>query len=951
MTSLTQKIRRFTGGISSQPDEFKQPGQVRDALNCTPDVVYGLTKRPGTNFLADLGDNGGGKWFFINKRNPATGSEKYVGQIDNETGKVRIWDLRNGKEMRVCYADVTDFTEDFPGFRIIPDEYSSYDCDPDTVEEYFAQGNPSIDDLQVLTVNDVTYITNRKVPVSMSANCGEKLEPEGFFEVRTLAGGQEYNLRFFDISKTEKFVTRVGIVDIQGDISCDTYPKDLDFTDDDGLEVTIKVNKYTDPNGVDYFDESVCLNEAGTGNAYTVGQRFTVEGCNAKFIVEVLETQEFNTRSEDPIIDATFTTPNTGVTSDAILDSLVSQIDGNEGFTAEKIGAGIYFTRTEAFSTETTNGSLTRLLGPTQYDIGDVTHYVATATNVTELPTQCKNGLVALVSNTEIGEDDYYVQFYGDNNVDGAGVWEETYKPGIPTTFNPQSMPHAIVRLPEADPGDPDMLTFLVTGFRWIPREVGDELTNPRPSFAPKEGATFGRPINNMIFYRNRLAFMVDENIVMSKAGAYFDFWVKTALTISPDDPIDLQTTSNYPSVLYNGIVNNTGLIVFSQNNQWLVSTENDRLSPDTVKISQLSSYNFNPDSNPVSLGTTVGFVGDQGKYTRFYEMAAVQREGEPDVVEQSKVIERLLPPQLNYVTVSKENDMVALAKKDSKEVWLFRYFDNGERRQQSSWFRWEFNGTIIAHEVIFDSYYLVLKKNEQIYLVRCDLRALSNPTTFEFDTVTDKNIEGDSFRTYMEYTSKGDGVMEGKYTYFDLPDFPIFSDEKIVAVSTELNKGLPRDAETLQGRYNYAKVQPDGRLRIRGDWTAAPVAFGYDFTMKVVLPTFFVSKQSDRQTTSFDSGNLIVHRLKVSLGQIGYYTTTLKRLGRPDYTQEYEAKPMDFYDAGELGWMPYYEQTTPIYQRNKTFNLIIESENPSPAVVQSATLEGVYTENYYRRI
>ena len=41
--------------------------------------------------------------------------------------------------------------------------------------------------------------------------------------------------------------------------------------------------------------------------------------------------------------------------------------------------------------------------------------------------------------------------------------------------------------------------------------------TNPRPSFAPKEGATFGRPINNMIFYRNRLAFMVDENIVCLK--------------------------------------------------------------------------------------------------------------------------------------------------------------------------------------------------------------------------------------------------------------------------------------------------------------------------------------------------------------------------------------------------------------------------------------------------
>ena len=492
------------------------------------------------------------------------------------------------------------------------------------------------------------------------------------------------------------------------------------------------------------------------------------------------------------------------------------------------------------------------------------------------------------------------------------------------------------------------MINFLVTGFRWIQREVGDEATNPRPSFAPKEGATFGRPINNMIFYRNRLAFMVDENIVMSKAGAYFDFWVKTATTVSPDDPIDLQTTSNYPSVLYNGIVNNTGLVLFSENNQWLVSTENDRLSPDTVKISQLSSYNFNPNSNPVSLGTTVGFVGNQGKYTRFYEMASVQREGEPDVVETSKVVERLMPPELNYVAVSKENDTVAIAKYGSKDIWLFRWYNPGNERRQSAWFRWEFNGDVVSHEIMFDNYYLILKKQGKVYLVRCDLRTLS--TTFTYDTEAQKNVPGDSFRSFLEYTSVGEGVYENKYTYFDLPDFPVFPGEKIVGVSTEVNAALTRE-DPLQGRYTYAKVDPDGRLKIRGDWTNAPVGFGYDYTMKVVLPTFFVSKESGDVLNSFDTGNFIVHRIKVSLGQVGYYTTTLKRLGRPDYTQTYEAKPMDFYDADELGWMPYYEQTTPIYQRNKTFNLIIESENPSPAVLQSATLEGVYTENYYKRV
>ena len=963
MSSITQKIRRFTGGISDQPDEQKLPGQVRDAVNCTPDVVYGLLKRPGTVDIpwSNGAPSSGGKWFWINKRNPATGAEKYVGQIDNTTGKIRIWDLVTGTEQNVCYTSTVDLTSDFRGVTAkstvddvctLPGEGT----DPnDAFEPYFTQGNPEIDDLQVLTINDITFVTNRKVPVSMSAFCGNKTQPEGVIELRTLAGSTEYNLRFFDITETNPFVSEISITNRSGtgDASL-TYPVSQEFEDTNGLKYRIVVSKYEDPTKTVYYTESVCLLEPGTG-PYEVGQKFTHSLAGFEYTVAVQFLVEANERSDDPIIDATFTTPSSGVTTDGILDSLISQIDGEEGFTAIKIGSGIYFTREEPFAVETTNGSLSRLLGPTQYTVGDDTHYVATATTVAELPTQARDGMVALVGGSpDDNEDDYYVIFRGDNAVDGPGIWEETVKPGIPTTFNYQSMPHGIVRSPNLrDPKDPNRLTFLVGAFEWYPREVGDELTNPRPSFAPREGETFGRPINNLIFYRNRLAFLVDENVVMSKAGEYYDFWVKTATTISPDDPIDLQTASNYPSVLYNGIVNNTGLIVFSENNQFLVSTENDRLSPDTVKISQISNYNFNVNSNPVSLGTTVGFVGDQGKYTRFYEMASVRREGEPDVIEQTKVVERMVDSSMNQVAVSKENDMVALTKKGQTDVWLFRYFDTGERRQQSSWFRWEFPGTMVSHEVIFDSYYIVVEKQGVVSLLRCDLRALSNPLTFTFDTEDYKNIEGDNFRIFMDYMIRLPGTYnsKNKTTVFDQGDWTIFSGEKILGVSLETNKALTRDGQAQQGRIAIAKVNADGHLTLRGDWSQDPVVFGYDFEMRIILPQFYITKAVNQNATeSLDSANFIVHRVKTNLGQIGYYETTLKRLGRPDYTQIYEAKPMDIYHAGELGYMPDYEQTTPVYQRNNTFNLIIKSEHPSPAALYSATLEGVYTENYYKR-
>ena len=74
-----------------------------------------------------------------------------------------------------------------------------------------------------------------------------------------------------------------------------------------------------------------------------------------------------------------------------------------------------------------------------------------------------------------------------------------------------------------------------------------------------------------------------------------------------------------------------------------MLTTDSDVFSPTTAKINALSTYNFNFKTNPISLGTTVGFLDNAGKFSRFFEMAQVQREGEPQVIEQSAVVPRLL--------------------------------------------------------------------------------------------------------------------------------------------------------------------------------------------------------------------------------------------------------------------------------------------------------------------
>ena len=68
MAAVTQRVSNYLGGVSRQSDDKKLPNQVRECLNGYPDPTFGLTKRPGFKWIANLGtgttyDNS--KWFYI----------------------------------------------------------------------------------------------------------------------------------------------------------------------------------------------------------------------------------------------------------------------------------------------------------------------------------------------------------------------------------------------------------------------------------------------------------------------------------------------------------------------------------------------------------------------------------------------------------------------------------------------------------------------------------------------------------------------------------------------------------------------------------------------------------------------------------------------------------------------------------------------------------------------
>ena len=268
----------------------------------------------------------------------------------------------------------------------------------------------------------------------------------------------------------------------------------------------------------------------------------------------------------------------TTVTAESILGTLRTEILATGNFNAvEQIGNGLYITRTS----NVVNGVEQNKFNVSSPSSGLLNLVAGEVLVVDDLPRQCKHGFVVKVANSAEDEDDYYLKFFANNGFDGEGIWEECVRPGDKTNFDAATMPLQLVRT--------NSTTFTLSQVAWEGAQVGNtdpDGTNPQSSFV-------GKTINKMVFFRNRLVMLSDENVIMSRPGNFFNFWAKTATTFSNVDPIDISCSSTYPAIVFDAIQVNTGLVIFTKNQQFMLTTDSDILNPNTAKINRLSSYNL----------------------------------------------------------------------------------------------------------------------------------------------------------------------------------------------------------------------------------------------------------------------------------------------------------------------------------------------------------------------
>ena len=1066
MANITQTIPALTAGISQQPDEQKIPGQVKDLVNAIPDVTQGLLKRPAGKFVASLSDGTNnstvnGKWFHYYRDE----NEQYIGQIARN-GVIKMWDCLTGAEKTVVngignntYLTHTN-DEDIQTLTLNDFTYinnRSITAEMDTTEEPLGDfGKEVFIELKKISyaqqyalnifdnTTTSTLTTATRINVTLVNSSNNYCNTSGFMRGHTQRGNTP-SARCSSAAGDGRdafapnVATRIFSVDSNKTLTDTGAPGGIQA---DGTQVN---NNYS--YNVNVFNSSGTGSQSGRKNLYfrirTTGQsvpfttgsgetqtttyqaRYTTtydllhggEGWQEgdyfyvfmadgyyKVTIEEISTSVVQANLSLVRPQPTPFDTETTITAESILGDIRAGITGGaasltgSGFTITQIGVGLHIKRTSAFNASTPVGELLNVVASKVNDVGD-------------LPSQCKHGMVVEVVNSSAEEDNYYVKFFGNNDKDGEGIWEECAKPGRKIRLKRSTMPIVLIRTADGNfrLSELDGSTYTISGTtysvpQWDDALVGDDVTNPEPSF-------IGKSISKMLFFRNRFAILADENIILSRPGDFTNFFAKSAIQFVASDPIDIAASSEYPAILYDGIQVNTGLILFSKNQQFMLTTDSDVFSPTTAKINALSSYNFNFATNPISLGTTIGFLDNAGKFSRFFEMVQVQREGEPQIIEQSAVVSRLFEKDLKLISNSRENSVIFFSEEGTNTLYGYRYFDQVTERKLAAWFKWTLTGTIQYHCMQDDNLYVVVRNGasnkDQLlkYAIKMDsntfalaenrvhLDHLMEVSGWSYNATTDKSTKakptglessnqlaaydvdtGNNLGRYAKITVSGsnlelDGNWSGQLNTITVTNQGSgYTSAPTVSFSGGGGTGAAGTATVADGKVTSIAITNTGMnytsaptISITGGGGSSATAtatvnstfvIGYLYTMEVALPTIYYVLKDGQNFRSDTRSNTILHRVKLAFGPVGLYETTLTRIGRPDYTEVFEVSSANQYIANTGGIVDdNVLRSVPIYDRNINAALSIKSTHPAPATIHNMTWEGVYTTNNYQRV
>lgn len=304
-----------------------------------------------------------------------------------------------------------------------------------------------------------------------------------------------------------------------------------------------------------------------------------------------------------------------------------------------------------------------------------------TVMSTADLPARAKDGMIVAVGT---GNTKFYMKFVATENF--RGYWEETIEPGRVNNFDATTMPHKLVR--EADGN------FTFSRVAWEELKVGDDDSVPTPDFV-------GFGIQDIVFFRNRMWVVSDENIYSTTAGDFFNFWPERSTQVNDDDPIGRAASGQKVSVLHFAVPFRKSLFATSALTQFTL-TARDAMTPTTAVFASTTEYVASALARPVVHAEDLYFAADLGSSSVVWEYFDDDDvDGHTLADDVTKHVAGYIPSPVTALASDTTSGTLFLLSGGARgSVFVYRTYWSGNEKAQSSWGRWDFDGTV--HGIAF---------------------------------------------------------------------------------------------------------------------------------------------------------------------------------------------------------------------------------------------------------
>ena len=728
MPLLVNSVPNLAQGVSQQPDNLRYPGQCDEQINAWATVVEGLVKRPNTRHTSKLFTSKVSNDSFVHFID-RDDDNQFAAVIDNND--LSLFDLSDGSEKTVTITA--------------------------NAQTYLNNVTTPRTDVKALTVADYTFIANKEQTVALNSTVSSTLSYEALVFVKLGDYDKQYAVHTIFAGPDGEFDTSDDVSDSFDIISGDGVAGG--GSDADTITIATQLYNILNNGGAADFVASATITHAGANYDPANPPAVTISGGGGSgatgiaavsvggFITGIVITNGGSNYSSAPTI--TIANPPSGgnvATATAVLGT-VSAFNG----TVERQDAIIKLTATEDFRIHTNDGLADQGLGLVYKEVS----------NITDLPAKAFNNFrVKVKGDTELVQDDYYVIFQTkDGNDFGEGTWVEDIGYGVKTEINANTMPLQLVP-------DATFTNWTLDVADWTDRLVGDDETNPAPTFV-------GSKINDMFFFKNRLGILTDDSIVFSEADEFFNFWRATVLQLLDSSRIDVGVSHTRVAILKHAVPFQEKLLLFSENTQFVLRGS-DLLTPKTVSITPATEYNSTPEIRPIVLNNYVYFPFKRNGYAGVTEYYVDNDTNIFDAAEVTAQVPTYIQSDvIAMVGTAVENVVALVNNQNRKEIFVYKYFWQGKEKIQSAWQKFTLSRDIIGLDFIESNLHLVTNDTTSTYLEVLPLENDLQDENLTYTICLDSRI--DSSDTILS-TSFSGGVTTISDFPYDPVDVEVFS-------------------------------------------------------------------------------------------------------------------------------------------------------------------------------